>query len=247
MEVEMHTSPDASGPSRNLKRARSPPSPTPPDRPTKRQIHNASGAPMTSPVPRHAYPAAPALAPLIMPPMPAPDAAYSAYAAEDWVTQTRGLRIDSPHLAQNPEAAFGRVSDEERVAPGQARIDVTMVDRDVPMDSASPPRGPADNSSAMLGFQADYLYGRPVYSLSPQPQQATHHASRYENTAHPGRQQQQLQIPAIQVHAATPSPVHRDPNASLPPSARRQRFTMGPRADCEKCRMGVKGHWMHVD
>ena len=26
-----------------------------------------------------------------------------------------------------------------------------------------------------------------------------------------------------------------------------QRFTMGPRADCEKCRLGVPGHWMHFD
>ncbi|KAH9842401.1 uncharacterized protein C8Q71DRAFT_732706 [Rhodofomes roseus] len=31
------------------------------------------------------------------------------------------------------------------------------------------------------------------------------------------------------------------------PPARKQRFTMGPRADCEKCRLGVKGHWMHFD
>ena len=25
------------------------------------------------------------------------------------------------------------------------------------------------------------------------------------------------------------------------------RFTMGPRADCEKCRLGVKGHFVHLD
>lgn len=30
-------------------------------------------------------------------------------------------------------------------------------------------------------------------------------------------------------------------------SGRKQRFTMGPRADCLKCREGVKGHWMHFD
>ncbi|KAI6131879.1 hypothetical protein EDD17DRAFT_552215 [Pisolithus thermaeus] len=39
----------------------------------------------------------------------------------------------------------------------------------------------------------------------------------------------------------------------LPPSpcssgsSRKQRFTMGPRVDCIKCRMGVKGHWVHLD
>ncbi|KAJ7592705.1 hypothetical protein C8J56DRAFT_779214 [Mycena floridula] len=26
---------------------------------------------------------------------------------------------------------------------------------------------------------------------------------------------------------------------------RRQRFTMGYRSDCEKCRLGLKGHYMH--
>ncbi len=40
-----------------------------------------------------------------------------------------------------------------------------------------------------------------------------------------------------------------DANADLqaPPIARKQRFTMGPRADCEMCRMRVKGHYMHFD
>jgi len=28
---------------------------------------------------------------------------------------------------------------------------------------------------------------------------------------------------------------------------KRHRMTMGPRTDCEKCRMKVPGHWMHVD
>lgn len=30
-------------------------------------------------------------------------------------------------------------------------------------------------------------------------------------------------------------------------SGRRHRVMMGPRADCIKCRTGVKGHWMHFD
>ncbi|KAH7910655.1 hypothetical protein BJ138DRAFT_1152437 [Hygrophoropsis aurantiaca] len=30
-------------------------------------------------------------------------------------------------------------------------------------------------------------------------------------------------------------------------SNRKQRFTMGPRADCLKCKMSVKGHWAHLD
>ncbi|KIJ68932.1 hypothetical protein HYDPIDRAFT_105463 [Hydnomerulius pinastri MD-312] len=30
-------------------------------------------------------------------------------------------------------------------------------------------------------------------------------------------------------------------------SGKKHRVTMGPRADCIKCKMGVKGHWMHFD
>jgi hypothetical protein len=31
------------------------------------------------------------------------------------------------------------------------------------------------------------------------------------------------------------------------PASKKQRFMMGPRANCEKCRLGVKGHWVHLD
>lgn len=67
-------------------------------------------------------------------------------------------------------------------------------------------------------------------------------------------EQHQLLLPSIHVHAATPSPVSmHHPSPSPSPTAasggggRKQRFTMGPRADCEKCRAGVRGHWMHFD
>lgn len=31
------------------------------------------------------------------------------------------------------------------------------------------------------------------------------------------------------------------------PTPKKQRFMMGPRADCEKCRLGVKGHFVHLE
>jgi hypothetical protein len=73
----------------------------------------------------------------------------------------------------------------------------------------------------------------------------------------------QNQAPMIYVLPATPadSPIRCQDQAArpqTPPSVsqvqmtspmvnRKQRFTMGPRSDCEKCRLGVKGHWMHFD
>jgi hypothetical protein len=38
-----------------------------------------------------------------------------------------------------------------------------------------------------------------------------------------------------------PLPMH------APQPQQRARFMMGPRADCEKCRLGVRGHYAHVD
>lgn len=40
-----------------------------------------------------------------------------------------------------------------------------------------------------------------------------------------------------------PQPTQQQQQAPL----RRSRFTMGPRPDCEKCRLGVPGHYAHFD
>ncbi|ESK96902.1 hypothetical protein Moror_6480 [Moniliophthora roreri MCA 2997] len=41
--------------------------------------------------------------------------------------------------------------------------------------------------------------------------------------------------------------ISNSPVTAVSSPSRRQRFTMGPRADCEKCRLGVKGHSVHLD
>lgn len=39
----------------------------------------------------------------------------------------------------------------------------------------------------------------------------------------------------------------RAPDLPTSSNGRKHRVTMGPRADCVKCRTGVRGHWMHFD
>ncbi|KAH7107391.1 hypothetical protein BKA62DRAFT_824902 [Auriculariales sp. MPI-PUGE-AT-0066] len=77
-----------------------------------------------------------------------------------------------------------------------------------------------------------------------------------------------LMVPRINVQPATPDSISRGTSMAPPsplvplsplnqawpssPSSvstpnSKKRITMGPRADCEKCRVGVKGHWMHFD
>jgi hypothetical protein len=49
---------------------------------------------------------------------------------------------------------------------------------------------------------------------------------------------------------STPSHSQLNVSTSSTPTSnlrRPLRFSMGPRADCEKCRMGVKGHSVHLD
>ncbi|KAK7467058.1 hypothetical protein VKT23_004120 [Stygiomarasmius scandens] len=47
--------------------------------------------------------------------------------------------------------------------------------------------------------------------------------------------------------ARSPISVNSPPISSISSPSRRHRFAMGPRADCQKCRMGVKGHAVHLD
>ncbi|CCM06032.1 uncharacterized protein FIBRA_08277 [Fibroporia radiculosa] len=222
-------------PSRPSKRARSPPSPSMFDRPSKRpSLGGVLGIDTAIYVPIPRNPSVP----------------------EDWVARTHGLRIASPLFKQEPQAPVLETMEEEtqralvRLKPmDQPVSDVAMADVDVPMASCSPPRP---------------RHGIDVLSEACNSGDPTSHtpSSQHLNLIRPpevsmldsSRQlRRNLQIPVIQVQGATPSPVSelaslRSHENEVPVSgSRRQKFTMGPRADCEKCQMGVKGHWMHFD
>ncbi|KAI0317855.1 hypothetical protein OF83DRAFT_92710 [Amylostereum chailletii] len=82
-------------------------------------------------------------------------------------------------------------------------------------------------------------------STHGQPQ--THPHPTFGSEAHPGFASSTM---LRANHSATPTPpLHTAAYTSSPLQGpdRKPRVTMGPRADCEKCRLGVKGHWMHFD
>ncbi|KZS98995.1 hypothetical protein SISNIDRAFT_6945 [Sistotremastrum niveocremeum HHB9708] len=77
-----------------------------------------------------------------------------------------------------------------------------------------------------------------------------------------------LRAPHLNIIPATPSPVTPHPGSAftmaspmsisspsgswsaqspLSPNSKKPRVTMGPRADCPKCKMGTPGHWMHYN
>jgi hypothetical protein len=52
---------------------------------------------------------------------------------------------------------------------------------------------------------------------------------------------------SVALNSSTSSPVLVAPPPRSNTSRRQPRFTMGPRADCEKCRLGIKGHFVHLE
>ncbi|KAL1947431.1 hypothetical protein VTO73DRAFT_14392 [Trametes versicolor] len=247
------------------KRARSPSSPGQYDRPSKRvaSTHDAS-VPIAFP-PFQTSPASHGL--------PSSPTSRLRNTPQDWVSQTQSMRLESPASEQS---GFSTPMTEEG---GDVRIDEVMTDEPMPNDentmSVSPPR-----PSPYLS-----VYGPSLSSLRP-PEAAYPSRRDIHQSQNPNR----LQIPAIQIQAATPSPVQMytqppldspslsstssgptfafedasmcSPSSTSSPHAgfnaqsqqtptsattKRQRFTMGPRADCEQCRMRVKGHYMHFD
>lgn len=72
-----------------------------------------------------------------------------------------------------------------------------------------------------------------ILPATPSDSQNTHHQTIHSHT--------------LSSDQSSPmSPMAISPAIS-PTTNRKPRLTMGPRSDCEKCRLGVKGHWMHFD
>ncbi|KAI0328124.1 hypothetical protein GY45DRAFT_1372676 [Cubamyces sp. BRFM 1775] len=275
MEVDMQPIPLRATRS-STKRARSPSSPGQYDRPSKRV--SSSGHDTSVPISFPHFQTTPASHGL-----PNIPVARLRNMSQDWVSQTQSMRLESPASEQGGFSTPPPVTTVDD--GGQIRVDEVMADEPMLGDemSISPQR--LSHSSSAPG------------APSPSPSQYLHPPDiQYPSakaTLHP-QNPNRLQIPAIQIQAATPSPVQmydaqpRLDSPALTPSssmsetvpgfayedasmlspssasspttelraqhhmsaaatAKRQRFTMGPRADCELCRQRVKGHYMHFD
>ncbi|TCD62251.1 hypothetical protein EIP91_007128 [Steccherinum ochraceum] len=264
MDVDMHSSPTfrsartASGPG-PCKRPRSPPSPSPLERPSKRisfGVHNNVSLPL-------------AQLGLGVGPMRSARQLSASGSGEDWVTQTRGLRIESSPIVESemypPPPANAVIREEEEDGERDQGMveDERMPEDDIPQPTL------ADGSD--LFGAAVHSAEQMMFSPNPSPSLSYHGALHFQNP---------LQVPAHEQHTylsshtpPIPTTSHSEPLLSSLPHAsaesemracmtpephaiplpvsplagRKPRFTMGPRQDCEKCRRGVKGHWVHLD
>jgi len=189
----------------------------------------------------------------------------SRHPSEDWVQQAGGLTIDSPLSGDGSSFPFPNAC-----ASGVPDENMTM---DADEDDHGSTRSLPHNSQTNTSF-IQLTTSNPPQHPSHQEQHPLLASTQHAPCPVPSRST--LLLPSIKVQLATPSdtPVSSDvqntestqpitrpssPTAmSISPTSswnmnmasttsRKQRFTMGPRADCQKCLLGVKGHWMHFD
>ncbi|KAJ7172622.1 hypothetical protein C8R46DRAFT_1086633 [Mycena filopes] len=230
LEVEMHSPSFRTTRSVSAKRARSPDSPS--ERPTKR-LSLAIGHPLSSENAFHHHFGARS------------SANTSRHSSEDWVQQAGGLSIDSPLF---PSTTL-TVSEPPPVADEGMLVDA---DEDLSALSRRPYLPP-------LRTQTDAFMQHGIHAQRQRPSDSSYHKETTTGS---------LFLPAINILPATPdllsrtrpsTPVQYDrdnssamsisPTTSYAvlgsPASKRQRFMMGPKLDCDKCRAGVKGHSVH--
>ncbi|KAJ3542817.1 hypothetical protein NM688_g5934 [Phlebia brevispora] len=247
MEVDMRSPPCRTVRTPNGKRPRSPPSsPSTSERPRVRVLSFVHGHlkhvsnTLSRPLVNSAYD----------PPWPAPQS--RTYIYEDWVSRTQDLSIDKECTLT-----------EELITltPVDERVDVVDDSMTVDSDDSTPHPCPPPNSPIHYSVEnlprshssPNLLRGEDLQYLTPPDA-----ASPLQTSMFPLSQQQQHAVFATQDTIKPPLlAAASDPTMNVPPEqalsasisipTRKQRFTMGPRADCEKCRLGVPGHWMHID
>ncbi|KAJ7470618.1 hypothetical protein FB451DRAFT_1254312 [Mycena latifolia] len=242
LEVEMQSPSFRTTRSVSAKRARSPDSPS--ERPAKRLSLAIGGSLASS---EHAFQYLGSRS----------SANTSRHSSEDWVQQAGGLSIDSPLFpSMNPAVPELASGDEGMLV--DAEEDVPGISRRPYL----PPLRTQSDAFMQPGFSS--VSGSHVH-MEEQPLNPPS-GSNY-NTSETTPPAGSLFLPAINILPATPdllsrtrpsTPV-RDLNSTamnispttsyavLGSPSSKKRFMMGPRANCEKCRMGVKGHWVHLD
>ncbi|KAG7092383.1 hypothetical protein E1B28_008740 [Marasmius oreades] len=165
--------------------------------------------------------------------------------SEDWVQQASGLTIAAPlkiggsvmatdtrnELIATPSS----VSSKPQLTPLNTSFDSSLrgyPNHNAPMDGIQHDSTSVEHSASSESLPRAFPHIPP--SISVQPPTPDMPAAHLIFT----RSSTPLSDSSMSIST---SPV------SFTSSPLRRKFTMGPRADCEKCRLGVKGHSVHLD
>ncbi|KAJ4488038.1 hypothetical protein J3R30DRAFT_3695694 [Lentinula aciculospora] len=178
-------------------------------------------------------------------------AGSSRQASEDWVQQAGSLTIDSPLCTRAPPFDDYAMSTDQTTKTIKQNPSNTAP---VPAMYGRPQLPPLQTSFSRPSDD----HQNHAAAAHPLPQAATVNNPHHQHLA-----------PSINVLPPTPdatfplsfssttrpsTPKNDSPmsmsnspsSATILSPSRKHRFAMGPRADCEKCRQGVKGHYIHI-
>ncbi|KAJ7632482.1 hypothetical protein FB45DRAFT_912556 [Roridomyces roridus] len=153
----------------------------------------------------------------------------SRHSSEDLVQQAGDLSIESPLFA------FGAIVPEIATMDEEGML---VDDEQVPEISRRPYLAPLrTHSDAFMqdSAQINYAATTSLFPPSINIQPATPELLSRTRPSTPVRDHDGMSI----------SPTTSFSILGSPTSRKQQRFMMGPKANCEKCRLGVKGHWAH--
>lgn len=191
---------------------------------------------------------------------------------DDWVRQASDLSIGRPNSVDPVPSPSGDVQDENMAldldeppkscssafvfSPPRllqpSRAHPTTMQLDASQAYTSPPQhlsqiivGPAAEQPLTPGITM--VHQQQPSSVYVQPGISSDESSnQQEFQSGPTQSHDFVHTTSSKMPSSPPPPISQSPERKLT-SGRKQRFTMGPRADCLKCRMGEKGHWMHFD
>ncbi|KAF8522123.1 hypothetical protein BU17DRAFT_87223 [Hysterangium stoloniferum] len=211
------------------KRGRSPSPALSDERPTKRVYLDSDSAGSTPPLGLGQQPCLRLNAPS--------NGLFECSISDDWVTKTGGLKLDSPLFAIGQSLSTSLPGALLHTADNLN----DMGNNHEPMITDSPKWNPqhyTENNQAFTPFSSPH-HESPSSPMDMSPR--THEPTTPTNCRRRQFTEDHSPMSLTPSHPGAWSP---STTNQLP---RKPRITMGPRADCEKCRLGIKGHWMHLN
>jgi len=162
--------------------------------------------------------------------------------SEDWVQQAGGLTINSPifSLTAHCRTPVQALDVEMSIDPGPSGVQ--------PLQTPLHPTPTPQHQHTLIESDTHSETIQPLFDeVSPTPVMFT-------VTAPPDKHQSEEQHPSTRPSTPPDSSsnpmILSSPVASLsqiPSSSTKRRVFFGPRTGCEKCRLAVKGHFVHVE
>ncbi|KIY50987.1 hypothetical protein FISHEDRAFT_57120 [Fistulina hepatica ATCC 64428] len=174
----------------------------------------------------------------------------SRYPSEDWVRRADDLTLDCSSHPVNDTAPFGQqqsatanmmnVDEDALSAPTRPYVPPILT-VDTRSQTPAPVQSVSNFTHSVQMFSVNTFLAPPIVNVVPATPVAGHSIRVSDRPATPVSQDSPTAM------CISPGTSHSSSPVSPMTPRKQQRLTMGPRSDCEKCRMGVRGHWLHFN